>query len=150
MAGPSALQTHLGYWLRFASNHVSQRFAERLAERGVTVAEWVVLRILYDAAEVSPSEVAETIGMTRGAVSKIAERLVARAWVVRREREGDRRYQKLALTAAGRRMVPVCASLADQNDAEFFAPLARGEREALRSALEKLIEAHGLRRVPTE
>ena len=36
----SDLDAHLGYWLRFVSNHVSQTFASRLQGKGVTVAEW--------------------------------------------------------------------------------------------------------------
>ena len=44
----SPLESHLGYWLRYVSNHVSHAFALKVAARGVTVAEWVVLRELYD------------------------------------------------------------------------------------------------------
>jgi hypothetical protein len=39
----SELTAHLGYWLRFVSNHVSLAFARKLESRGVTVADWVVL-----------------------------------------------------------------------------------------------------------
>ena len=41
---PSALDAHLGYWLRFVSNHVSLGFSQKLAAREVTLAEWVLLR----------------------------------------------------------------------------------------------------------
>ena len=46
----SDLETHLGYWLRFVSNHVSHAFSLKLQARDVTVAEWVVLRELFDPA----------------------------------------------------------------------------------------------------
>ena len=64
----SDLETHLGYWLRYVSNHVSQAFARKVEARGVTVAEWVVLRELYDADDALPARIAERIGMTRGAI----------------------------------------------------------------------------------
>ena len=41
---PSSLQSHVGFWLRFVSNHVSHAFKLKVETRGVTVAEWVVLR----------------------------------------------------------------------------------------------------------
>ena len=44
----SDLTDHLGYWLRFVSNHVSQAFASRVAAHGVSVAEWVLMRQLFD------------------------------------------------------------------------------------------------------
>ena len=44
----SNLEKHLGYWLRCLSNFVSGGFAGKLAARDVSVAQWVVLRTLYD------------------------------------------------------------------------------------------------------
>ena len=35
----SDLTSHLGYWLRHVSNHVSHAFARKLESRDVTVAE---------------------------------------------------------------------------------------------------------------
>ena len=118
----SSLQSHLGYWLRSVSNHVSHAFALKLAEAGVTVAEWVVLRELYDS-ESAPSALADRLGMTRGAISKLADRLIAKDMIVRRATPADRRFQSLALTRQGRAITPKLAALADKNDAEFFADL---------------------------
>ena len=53
------LAAHLGYWLRYVSNHVSQGFARKVEAHGVTVAEWVLMRSLLDDQEVAPSRLAE-------------------------------------------------------------------------------------------
>ncbi|TBR26261.1 MAG: MarR family transcriptional regulator, partial [Reyranella sp.] len=79
----SDLETHLGYWLRFVSNHVSHSFSLKLQARGVTVAEWVVLRDLFDGDHVPPSALADRLGMTRGAISKLADRLIAKDQIER-------------------------------------------------------------------
>lgn len=146
----SDLQSHTGFWLRFVSNYVSQAFARRLLASGVTVAEWVVLREMFGNAEMSPSVIADHIGMTRGAASKLIDRLLAKKLVTRQDRTDDRRFQNVALTAAGRRLVPGLAALADRNDEEFFGPLTTREREQLVAALKKLVQAHGLQKIPTE
>jgi DNA-binding MarR family transcriptional regulator len=146
----SDLKKHVGFWLRFVSSHVSQAFAVKLLASGVTVAEWVVMREMFDDEESSPSVLAERIGMTRGGVSKLVDRLVSKNLITRRERGDDRRFQSIALTAAGRRLVPRLAALADQNDEEFFHPLSAGERAALVATMKKLVQAHGLQAVPTE
>jgi DNA-binding MarR family transcriptional regulator len=146
----SDLKKHVGFWLRFVSSHVSQAFAVKLQASGVTVAEWVVMREMYDDEESSPSVLAERIGMTRGGVSKLVDRLVSKNLITRRERDDDRRFQSIALTAAGRRLVPRLAALADQNDEEFFHPLSAGERAALIATMKKLVQAHGLQALPTE
>jgi len=146
----SELKRHVGFWLRFVSNHVSQAFARKLLLSGVTVAEWVVMREMFDEEETSPGVVAERIGMTRGGVSKLVDRLVGKELVTRQDRSDDRRFQSIALTAAGRWLLPRLAALADQNDEEFFHPLSARERAALVAAMKKLVKAHGLQTLPTE
>ena len=146
----SSLEAHLGYWLRFVSNHVSHGFRARLEAREVTVAEWVVLRDLYDRDETAPSALAERIGMTRGAISKLSDRLLEKELVRRTHSEHDRRFQALALTAAGRALVPRLAALADENDEAFFGHMTPKERSALEHMLKDLVRRHGLRSAPTD
>jgi DNA-binding MarR family transcriptional regulator len=148
--GVSDLKKHVGFWIRFVSNHVSHAFARKLLASGVTVAEWVVMREMFDDEETSPGILAERIGMTRGGVSKLVDRLVSKKLISRRERSDDRRFQSIALTAVGRRMIPQLAALADQNDEEFFHPLSAGERAVLIATMKKLVRAHGLQTLPTE
>lgn len=148
-AKANPLETHVGFWLRFVSNHVSQAFAAKVAGKGVTVAEWVMLRELFDQDDVAPSVVAERMGMTRGAISKLADRLADKKLIVKRGDRDDRRYQSLTLTKDGRALVPVLAALADKNDAEFFDHLSRGEREKLVEALKTIVNRKSLKAVPT-
>ena len=145
----SDLKKHVGFWLRFVSNHVSHAFARKLLASGVTVAEWVVMREMFDDEETSPGVLAERIGMTRGGVSKLVDRLVTKKLAARRNRSDDRRFQSIALTAAGRRLLPQLAALADQNDEEFFHSLSSGERTALIATMKKLVRAHSLQALPT-
>jgi DNA-binding MarR family transcriptional regulator len=146
----SNLESHLGYWVRFVSNHVSHAFRLKVEARGVTVAEWVIMRALFGNEQVNPSQLASQIGLTRGAVSKLVDRLVAKGLVVCRADQRDRRYQSLALSASGRRLVPGLAELADQNDLEFFGHLSSREREGLVEVLRGIVKIHGFKSVPTE
>jgi len=147
---PSELKKHVGFWLRFVSNHVSHAFARKLLKSGVTVAEWVILREMFEEEETSPGVLAERIGMTRGGVSKLVDRLVGKKLITRTERADDRRFQSVALTPSGRRMIPELAALADLNDEEFFQPLTARERAALVATMKRLVQAHGLQKLPTE
>lgn len=148
-APPSQLTSHLGYWLRHVSNHVSQAFARKVEQEGVTVAEWVVLRELFGQAEVAPTRLAERLGLTRGAISKLAERLLSKGLILRRDDEADARAQLLALSNAGRDLVPRLSALADQNDVEFFDHLTQTERETVERVLRDIVERRGLKIIPT-
>jgi DNA-binding MarR family transcriptional regulator len=146
----SDLTSHLGYWLRYVSNHVSQSFARKVEAYGVTVAEWVLMRQLLDVEALPPSQLAERLGMTRGAITKLADRLIAKALLARKPDPNDGRAQTLALTTEGRRLVPELAGLADANDAEFFDHMAPEDRAALLRILRGIVERRGLTTVPVD
>jgi DNA-binding MarR family transcriptional regulator len=146
----SDLTAHLGYWLRYVSNHVSQAFARKVEAHGVTVAEWVLMRQLLDEKALAPSRLAERMGMTRGAVSKLADRLITKSLLVRIADPRDGRAQTLSLTRAGRSMVPKLAAAADANDAEFFDQLAPKDRAALLNLLRQIVEKRGLKALPVD
>jgi DNA-binding MarR family transcriptional regulator len=145
----SSIESHLGYWLRYVSNHVSHAFALKLAGVGITVAEWVVLRELYDS-ESAPSALANRLGLTRGAISKLADRLIAKDMIVRRSNASDRRFQSLALTRKGRAVTPKLAALADENDQEFFADLDIETRDTITGAMKAIVRRKGLRAAPID
>jgi DNA-binding MarR family transcriptional regulator len=146
----SDLTDHLGYWLRYVSNHVSQAFARRVETHGVTVAEWVLMRQLLNESALAPSRVAERMGMTKGAITKLADRLIAKSLLVRTADPEDGRAQTLALTAKGRRLVPELAALADANDSEFFESMPPKDRAALLRILKKIVESRGLKSLPVD
>lgn len=149
-AQPSQLETHLGYWLRRVSNAVSGSFARSLQARQTSVAEWVLLRHLYDRKQATPGEFAEALTMTPGAISKIVDKLQAKEWIRSKMKPEDNRVQLLSLTAVGRRIVPELAEIADHNDDRFFAFLETRERHVLRDLLIKLANRHQIRDVPFE
>lgn len=146
----SALEDHLGYWLRFVSNHVSRAFSTKIAALDITVAEWVVMRELFERVEIAPSEIADRIGMTRGGLSKLADRLIAKSLVARTADKTDRRYQRLALTRSGRALVPRLSAMADQNDARFFDHLSAAERRTVEDIMKKIVQRLGLRTIPVD
>src|SRR3546814_15874504 len=72
----SDLNARMGYLLRVASNAVSHEFARKIADEDVTVAEWSLKRVLYDADDLAPTALAANVGMTKGATNKMAESLL--------------------------------------------------------------------------
>jgi DNA-binding MarR family transcriptional regulator len=144
----SDLTAHLGYWLRHVSNHVSHAFARKLAAKDVTVAEWALMRVLYGKEPLAPNRLADEMGVTRGAVTKLADRLIAKSMLIRTANPDDGRAQTLALTAKGTRFVPQLAALADRNEVEFFAHLSDQERVALERILKKTVRHLGLTAMP--
>jgi len=146
----SGLEDHLGYWLRFVSNAVSAEFALRVEAEGVTVSEWVAMRVLFDHDEMQPKDLAAAMGMTKGPVSRLVDRLLGKKLITRRASDEDGRAQFVRLTPSGRGLVPKLATLADANDAEFFAHFSEAEKRRLVDAMRRTVVERGLSQVPVE
>src|SRR5215469_4390208 len=98
----SALEVHLGFWVRRVSNSVSDSFIRSLKDQQASAAEWVLLRELYERGKATPKTMAEVLGMTRGAISKIVDKLEAKGWISIKGTPLDGRVQVLSLTRSGR------------------------------------------------
>ena len=150
MQSQPTLDIHLGYWLRLVSNHVSGNFARALQARSVSVAEWVALNQIQSGTDTTPARLADLMGMTRGAITKVLDKLEEKQWVVRTTSEEDNRVQFLSLTSEGRHVLPTLATIADENDEHFFGALNPDEQATLRSLLRKLAELHRINSVPVD
>lgn len=145
----SRLDSHVGYWLRCISNQVSQALSRKLEDQGVTLAEWIVLRELYDGA-LRPSTLADRLVLTRGAISKLARRLECKLMITREAGTWDGRAQMLTLTDHGRAFVRVLAVHLDQIDEEFFGDLDPATRALLVSTMREIVRRRGSRAVPVD
>ena len=97
----------------------------------------------------APSRLAERMGMTRGAITKLADRLIAKSLLVRTadQRTGGRRRSR---SPSGPRPGAELAALADANDAEFFDHLAPNDRAALLRILRGIVKKRGLKSMPLD
>lgn len=145
----SDLEYHIGYWMRFVSNHVSFSFRDRLAEYKITVAEWVALRSLYNRAPCTLGELAGQIGVDLGATSRLVERLIRKKLASRKASPEDRRFVTLELSTSGKKLVPILAQEADENDAFFFDCLNKQDKAHLLRILQNLVKNHNLTEKPT-
>ncbi|SPB17112.1 transcriptional regulatory protein [Caballeronia novacaledonica] len=150
LGNQNPLERHLGYWMRLVSNEVSNAFARALADRQISVAEWVALNHIASRAHSTSSAIATSIGMTRGAVSKILDKLESKGLVSRVASADDNRVQTLSLTRDARRLLPKLTAIADANDDHFFSVLDESDRNALRALLQKLADLHQIRDIPIE
>ena len=88
--------------------------------------------------------------MTRGAITKLADRLIGKSLLVRTADPKDGRAQTLGLTAKGRRLVSELAALADANDAEFFGSLASKDHASLFRILREIAERRDFKSLPLD
>jgi DNA-binding MarR family transcriptional regulator len=144
------IDSYLGYWLRFVSNQVTASFQQRLLEKEITVAEWIALRFLHSHAPCSLTKLAEEMGMDKGAVSRLTDRLEKRELIKRNVSQKDRRLFSIELTLLGQKTVPILSKIADENDHYFFGHLSKKEANQLTQVLKDIVERHEIKGRPLD
>ncbi|WP_241974581.1 MarR family transcriptional regulator [Paraburkholderia sp. BL17N1] len=116
----------------------------------MSVAEWVALNQISQAAVSTPAGLADAMDMTRGAISKVLDKLQSKGLISRAASQEDNRVQLLALTQQGKRALPELTTIADGNDEHFFGALGANERATLRKLLKKLADTHQMHNIPVD
>lgn len=129
------------YAFRIMSNYASQDLAKRVALKGLTVAEYHILDTL-NGEPIAPSQLANTMGISRGAITKIMNRLIKKTLVKRKKSKEDGYLQSLALTPKGTALMPELQKLCDQSAAEIIKWLTPEDCASLDRIMMELIRRY--------
>lgn len=128
--------------LRSAAARMAVAEARALRAHGVTAAEAQLIEALHAAGAVAPSMLAARMGLTRGAVTRLVDRLRAKQLLVRaRSGGGDRRMQTIALTGTGARLAPELARARAEVAGRLLAGVPAEERGGLGALLDAIVAA---------
>jgi DNA-binding MarR family transcriptional regulator len=136
-----APQLHASYWVKLAEARFSANLARMLEEWRLIPSEWAVLRELYRPGRRSPVELGRVIGMSKGGISKLIDRLVKKDLLRKEVAQFDRRFRAVWLTEYGREWVPFLASMEGSLDREFYGKLRGGGRYRLTESLKRILTA---------
>ena len=107
-------------------------------ETGLTLPQMHTLEILGSAGQLRMKELAEKMGITTGALTVMADRLVRAGLVVREPNENDRRSIMVRLTPEGERHFREHHKLHTELTCELLSGLEPDEAEALLRIIPKL------------
>lgn len=102
---PFEHERHLFFWFTQVISRRDRHLNEALRPYGVRVPEWRALGLLYSRRGLSMSEVADAAAIDPTTLSRTVAQLVKEGLIVRLSPVGDKRVTRLALTAAGTRLV---------------------------------------------
>jgi DNA-binding MarR family transcriptional regulator len=129
-----------------AAAHVERAREAALAPHGLSLGDFDVLATLRRAGGrtgINPRELAGSALITSGAMTSRLDRLEASGLVERHPDPVDRRAVRVRLTAAGREAVDSALTDVLAAHEDVLEPLTRRDRDAVASALRKLLLACG-------
>lgn len=130
--------------LAILSRHITQVRREALASDGLLHWQFKVLlnlRRLGPPYTSSPSQLADLLGLTRGALSARLGPMEDAGLITRTTDDGDRRRVHVRLTPAGSTALERHLDAEDEGEGALLTSLTREERETLAGLLRKLVAA---------
>ncbi|MFG2040341.1 MarR family winged helix-turn-helix transcriptional regulator [Dactylosporangium sp. NPDC048998] len=156
-----AADRHVGVWAReldsldpvaeaifvrlaILARHQAQRRRDVLAAGGLQHWQLKVLMMLRRAGPpytASPSQLADLLGLTRGALSARLAAIEEQGWIVREQDAGDRRRVHVRLTEAGNEAFLRHVGGEERGESALLSALSPAERRTLADLLRKLVLA---------
>ncbi|MFC3616093.1 MarR family winged helix-turn-helix transcriptional regulator [Lutimaribacter marinistellae] len=97
----TSIHQSLGYWVSLISRSMEAEFSRRLAPHGLTRMSYAVLGAMVFDKQSTPSDVADFLGLDRGAASRLLDKLEVQG-LIRRDRDrSDRRSVSIRVTSRG-------------------------------------------------
>ncbi len=134
------LDDQIGHLLRRASQQASANLAERLADHGLTTAQYVVLARLAETGAASQNQLGRLVAMEPANIHGIVGRLGERGLVATESDPADRRRLLVSLTRLSTLLIQQVRPVAADASAVTLAPLAAADRETLITLLHRLTD----------
>jgi DNA-binding MarR family transcriptional regulator len=106
---------------------------------GMNYTQFKLLFTLHTSGTHKVSDIADILGLTSGAITGIADKLVAEDWISRERASNDRRVVYIALTAKGQEMVDEILESQKETFSSLFNVLPEEDIQHLRRIFSELL-----------
>ncbi|MGW7823049.1 MarR family winged helix-turn-helix transcriptional regulator [Streptomyces puniciscabiei] len=130
--------------LAILARHTAQARRDVLDDAGLKYGQYKVLLMLRRSGppyEASPSQLADRLGLTRGALSARLGPVEEAGLITRTHESGDRRRVRVGLTEAGHAAFDAHAAAEDAGEGALLSALTETERRTLADLLRTLVLA---------
>jgi DNA-binding MarR family transcriptional regulator len=135
------LQDSVGYLLRMLTQQVSREVEKRMAEHGLTDAQWKPLLFIRQGKGATAADLSRSTCIDTGAVTRMLDRLEDKGLVCRVRSEQDRRIVNLELTEDGQHLADeVVPEVLSGVLNETMAGFSNAEYEQFKSLLQRALE----------
>lgn len=139
------LHERIGYKVSLLSRLMEARLENMMAEHDVTRLMWCVLSGVGLEGVNTPSALADYIGITRPAVSRLLKTMEQRGWLERSGHDADGRGISVFLTEIGKQKLNACQPLVDELNAHFTSKISDEDLAYFNSLVDRLTEGEKAR-----
>lgn len=134
------LHTSIGYQLSRLAKLVQSRVEDKIETYGISRMQWCVLASIGLEGIETPSELADYIGTTRQATSRLLVQMRKSKLVIQAFAENDGRSRILRLSDEGEKLLYKCLPIIEENQNHFFGKLDKSAFADFEETIQTLIE----------
>ncbi|GKY90114.1 MarR family winged helix-turn-helix transcriptional regulator [Sinisalibacter aestuarii] len=130
----------VAHLLKQASKATARALQDRLAARDVAYGHWTILRVLWQAEELSVTALSQRAGVAKPATVTAVQAMEQRGYVTRTKKPGDQKTVYIGLTGRGRALEAELVPLALEVNEIALHGFRETQKTALRKMLSKLLD----------
>lgn len=135
----------VGYWASLLSRSMEAEFSRHLAPYGLTRMSYAVLASMVFDDRLTPSGIADALGVDRAAVTRLLDKLEAQKLIARDRDAGDRRSVLLRGLPRGEALANEMREHSRSVNAHFTKALTRDETERFVELARTMLRSTGVR-----
>jgi MarR family transcriptional regulator, transcriptional regulator for hemolysin len=128
----------IGFLISDVARLMRTVFDRRVRKLGLTRAQWLVLTRLHRRPGASQSELADMMEVEKATAGRLIDRLESKGWVERRAQAGDRRVNRVYLTAEAERVHKRIWRIAEATVDDALIDLSQREADQLLKLLGRI------------
>ncbi|GKX35578.1 MAG: transcriptional regulator [Rhizobiaceae bacterium MnEN-MB40S] len=136
-----SLDGQVGFLLRCAYQRASGNLLRRIADHGLTPAQFSVMARLYERGSMSQNRLGRLVGMEPANIRDVVQRLKRRGLLETRPAPDDARRLVIDFSEKGRSLIARLIPLEIESSAQTLASLNPEEQQTLLQLLGRLVEA---------
>jgi DNA-binding MarR family transcriptional regulator len=134
-----ALQRYFGYCLYKSAMRFRTLLDRAVEKYGLFTSQLGILRLVSESGNLSQQELGDYMGIDKASMVKFLDQLENAGFLTRNAHKVDRRVKLVELTAKGKKILDEVASVRNEVEEKFLAPLYADERDQIRKIIPKLV-----------
>lgn len=98
-----------------------------------------ILSVIRDTQNISVSEIADNLGVSKGTISELTDKLMEKGLITKIRKESDQRVSLMKITEKGEKTLAKYQDIDDEKDDKLFNNLSLPEKNELHKLLQKVI-----------
>lgn len=128
----------IGLRLSIVARLMRQDFDRRIANLGVTRSQWTMIVVVARQPGATQRQIAEILEMSEASAGRLIDRLCADGYLVRAERDDDRRARSVTITEKAQPLLESLADIGGASQRHVFRNFADAELKQFGHLLDKL------------